>query len=171
VCAPCLRLGGATAKDRGRQGRYRGEGLFVEQLFEPRSKSAILVVVVLLVGMVIGGIGFVLGRDSAEPAHAQSVVRAAASEQIVAARKAGYKNGFADGRKAGARSATRDRGGDANGPDALSAGDFDLDPGAYYIVQVAEGSSAQAAISDYAPLEPGISYELCDAYGVCRQAP
>ncbi len=141
--------------------------------YKPNYRSAAVVVVVLLIGMVIGGIGFVLGRDSAEPAQAQSVARASASEQVAAARKAGYKRGFADGRKAGARSAAQDQdnGTGANGQDALSAAGFDLDPGSYYIVQVAEGDSGQAEISDYAPLESGASYELCDAYGVCRQAP
>ena len=145
------------------------------KLFSSETKTAVVLVTVLLLGCVVGGIGFVLGRDSAEPAQAQSIVRAAASKQVAAARKAGYEHGFAAGRKAGERSAHRDQpAGNSdeppNGHDALSAADFDLDPGSYYIVQVTDGDSG-AEISDYAPLDPGASYELCDAYGVCRHAP
>jgi hypothetical protein len=146
----------------------------MNDFFKPNSRSTALLVTLLLLGCVVGGIGFVLGRDSAEPAQAQSVVRAAASKQVAAARKAGYERGFAAGRKAGERSAQDDRSqaadhGNASDRDALSAEGFDLDPGSYYIVQVA-GGSGDARISDYAPMEPGISYELCDAYGVCRHA-
>jgi hypothetical protein len=125
-------------------------------------KGVVVLATVLLVGVMIGGIGFVLGRDSAEPAQAQSVARSAQTEAIAKARKAGYESGFADGRKAGARSAGRDEP-DASGRDALSADGFDLEPGSYYIVQV-DGDSK---ISDYAPMQAGTSYQLCDAYGVC----
>jgi hypothetical protein len=129
---------------------------------------------VLLIGCVVGAVGFVLGRDSADPAQAQSVVRADQAKRVAAARKAGYERGFADGRRAAERDQrqqpTGSDGGrsEPSGHDALAVDQFDLDPGAYYIVQVADGGSGDARASDYAPMEPGVSYELCDAYGVCR---
>jgi hypothetical protein len=135
-------------------------------MIKPDGKGVIVLATVLLVGVMIGGIGFVLGRDSAEPAQAQSVVRSAQTEATAKARKEGYKRGFAAGRKAAERSAGRDPK-ETSDRDALSADGFDLQPGSYYIVQV-DGDSK---ISDYAPLQAGTSYQLCDAYGVCISSP
>jgi hypothetical protein len=139
----------------------------MDWMIKPEGKTAIVLATALLVGCTVGGIGFVLGRDSAEPAQAQSVTRAANTEAVAKARKAGYRNGFADGRKAAQRQAAdgRTRDDRATGHDALAVDDFSLDPG-YYVVRV--GGDARAI--DYAPMESGLSYELCDAYGVCRGA-
>lgn len=134
----------------------------MEEMIKPDGKSVIVLAIVLLVGCVIGGIGFVLGRDSSEPAQAQSVARAAQTERVAAMRKTAYRRGYADGRKAAERSAGRD-GSESSERDALSADGFDLDAGGYYIVQV----GGDATISDYAPMEAGTGYRLCDAYGVC----
>jgi hypothetical protein len=135
-------------------------------MIRPDGKGVVVLATVLLVGVMIGGVGFVLGRDSAAPAQAQSVVRSAQTEAAAKARKAGYKNGFAAGRKAAARSADRDRP-ETSDRDALSADGFDLEAGGYYIVQVGGDSK----ISDYAPMQAGTSYQLCDAYGVCVSGP
>ena len=132
----------------------------MERMIEPDGKLAIVLATVLLLGCVIAGIGFVLGRDSSEPAQAQSVARAAKTEHVAAIRKSAYKRGFADGRKAAERS--RDRS-ETSDRDALSANGFDLEPGSYYVVQVGGDSK----ISEYAPMQAGGSYQLCDAYGVC----
>ena len=142
----------------------------IEKVINPESGLAIILATVVLLASVIGGIGYVLGRDSTEPAQAKSTtVRSAGDEQVAAARKAGYERGFAAGKRTADRQAEN-----ADKPDprdALSAGGFDLDPGTYYVVQVAEGDAGEARISTYAPLQSGVSYKLCDAYGVCRQAP
>jgi hypothetical protein len=130
-------------------------------MIRPDGKGAVVLATVLLVGVMIGGIGFVLGRDSAAPAQAQSVVRSAQTEATAKARKAGYENGFAAGRKAARRSAAQDRS-ETSDRDALSADGFDLNPG-YYIVQV----NGDSKIGDYAPMQADTSYLLCDAYGVC----
>lgn len=134
----------------------------MERMIEPDGKLVIVLATALLLGCVIAGIGFVLGRDSSEPAQAQSVARAAQSERITAIRKAAYKHGFADGRKAAERNAGRDRSATSD-RDALSANGFELEPGSYYVVQVGGDSK----ISEYAPMQAGGSYQLCDAYGVC----
>ena len=126
----------------------------------------IVFVTVLLLGLVVGGVGFVLGRDSAEPDQAPSASRSAHTEQVAAARKAGYRRGFAAGRRTAARRAG-EGGNEMSGGDALAVSDFDLQPG-YYVVRVA-GDGSEARVDDYAPMEPGISYALCDAYGVCRR--
>ncbi len=138
------------------------------------SKTISVFAAVLLIGCVVGAIGFVLGRDSAQPAQAQSVVRAGEVKRVATARKAGYERGFANGRRAAERDQRQqptDSGGgrsEPSGHDALAVDQFDLDPGAYYIVHVADGGSGDPRASDYAPMEPGLSYQLCDAYGVCR---
>ena len=135
-------------------------------MIKPRPRSVVVLVTVLLLGLVVGGVGFVLGRDSAEPDQAPSAARSAQTEQVAAARKAGYERGFAAGRRAAARRAA-EAGSGASGDDALAVSDFDLQPG-YYVVRVA-GDGPEARVDDYAPMEPGISYALCDAYGVCRR--
>jgi len=141
----------------------------MDKVINPESSTAVILVTIVLLGCVVGGVGYVLGRDSIPPAQAKSAAQTVDAEQVAAAREAGYKRGFAAGKKAAERHA--DTGDNPNERDALSAGGFDLDPGSYYIVQVAAGDSGTARVSEYAPLEPGASYKLCDAYGVCRQAP
>ena len=139
----------------------------MDWMIKPEGKTAIVLATALLVGCMVGGIGFVLGRDSAAPAEASSVTRAAQTEAVAKVRKAAYDKGFAAGRKAGEVS-SRDNAdaGHANGHDALAVEDFSLDPG-YYVVRV--GDDAEAI--DYAPMEQGLTYDLCDSYGVCRHAP
>ena len=142
----------------------------MEKVINPGPSLVVILATVVLLGGVIGGIGFVLGRDSSEPAQAKSpALRFPGDDRVAAARETGYERGFAAGKKAAERQT-----GHAGKPDrrdALSAGRFDLEPGSYYIVQVGQGDSGEAEISSYASLEPGASYRLCDAYGVCRQAP
>src|SRR4051795_60326 len=130
----------------------------MSRMIRPDGKGVVVLATVLLVGVMIGGVGFVLGRDSAAPAQAQSVVRSAQTEAAAKVRKEAYKKGFAAGRKAAQQSADRDRS-PTSDRDALSAEGFDLDPG-YYIVQV-DGDSK---IADYAPMQADTSYQLCDAY-------
>jgi hypothetical protein len=142
----------------------------MDKVINPESSTAVILVTIVLLGCVIGGVGYVIGRDSIQPAQARTAAPSAGdAERLAAARKTGYERGFAAGKKAAERQA--DTGDEPNARDALSAGGFDLDPGSYYIVQVAAGDSGAAQISEYAPLQPGASYKLCDAYGVCRQAP
>ena len=141
----------------------------MDKVINPESSTTVILVTVVLLGCVIGGVGYVIGRDSIQPAQARSAAQTVGAEHVAAAREAGYERGFAAGKKAAERHAGN--GDKPNGRDALSTGGFDLDPGSYYIVQVAAGDSGAARISEYAGLEPGASYKLCDAYGVCRQAP
>ena len=142
----------------------------MDKVINPESSTAVILVTIVLLGCVVGGVGYVLGRDSIQPAQAKSAASSSGdAERLAVARKAGYEHGFAAGKKAAERRA--DSREEPNDRDALSAGGFDLDPGSYYVVQVAAGDSGTARISEYAPLEPGASYKLCDAYGVCRQAP
>jgi len=139
----------------------------MDWMIRPEGKTAIVLATALLIGCMVGGIGFVLGRDSATPAQASSVTRAAQTEAVAKVRKTAYDKGFADGRKAGERSSRDDQAADrGNRHDALAVDDFSLDPG-YYVVQVGDDAGA----IDYAPMEQGLTYDLCDSYGVCRHAP
>ena len=136
-----------------------------------RSKTAAVFTAALLVGCVVAAVGFVLGRDSADPTPVQAS-GAAHPKRVAEARRAGYERGFAAGRRAAERRQARDDAGESkpSGTDALAVDDLDLEPGSYYIVRVAEGDSG-AEIDDYAPMQPGVSYELCADYGVCRRVP
>ena len=141
----------------------------MEKVIKPETSLRVVLATIVLLGCVVGGIGYVLGRDSAEPAQAKIAERSPGGEELAAAREAGYDRGFAAGKKAAERDSEQS---DRPSPrDALSAGGFDLDPGSYYIVRVAEGHSGKPAIADYAALESGVGYRLCDAYGVCRVGP
>jgi hypothetical protein len=136
-----------------------------------------IVATVLLLACVIGGVGFVLGRDSAEPVQAQSVDLPSVSTRtvgtpaqpgrIAAARKAAYDRGYAAGRRAAVDPALagRDRGGRAN--DVPPTKGTDLEPGSYYIVKVVR-ESGEVRIGDYAPMRANRAYGLCDKYEVCQ---
>ena len=142
----------------------------MDKVINPESSTAVILMTVVLLGCVIGGVGYVIGRDSIRPAQAKSsAAQSTDAGQVATAREAGYERGFEAGKKAAERQAGN--GETPNERDALSAGGFDLDPGSYYIVRVAEGDSGKAQVSEYAPLQSGASYKLCDAYGVCRAAP
>ena len=134
----------------------------------------IAVAAVLLVGCVVGGLGFALGRDSAESAEAERRDRVARTAAVARARKAGYEHGLA----AGSRAAARDRQADGadreaapGGQDVLATDGVAYDPGAFYIVEFASpAAGGELRISHSAPMEAGHAYRLCDAYDVC-QAP
>jgi hypothetical protein len=139
-----------------------------------------IVATLVLLACVVGGVGFVLGRDSAEPVQAQSVDlptvgtrsvgTSARPSHIAAARKAAYERGYAAGRRAAVDPALegRDHGGRANDQDVLSTKGTDLEPGSYYIVKVVRGDSGKVRIGDYAPMRANRAYGLCDKYDVCQ---
>ena len=136
------------------------------------SKSVAVFAAVLLVGCVVAAVGFVLGRDSADPPPAQARVSGAPhAKRLADARRAGYEHGFAAGKRAAERSRPRDTEADSkpSGDDALAVDEFNLEAGRYYIVRVGEGDSG-TEVDDYAPMEAGRAYELCSGYGVCQSA-
>ena len=127
-----------------------------------------IVATLVLLACVIGGVGYVLGRDSAEPVQAQSVEARSpdtgAQADQAAARKEAYERGFADGRRTAVQPVLE--GGDDQ--DELSTEGTDLEPGSYYIVKVVRGDSGAVRIGDYAPMRADRAYGLCDKYDVCQ---
>ena len=147
-----------------------------------RSKSAIAVAVVLVVGCVVGGLGFVLGRDSATPADAKQKITAVAdTQELAAARKQGYRRGFAAGRRSGrsyddgvtaGRRQGFQRGYERGGFEALGGARWEFAPATFYIVQFAASAGGpELRISDVHQMYSGPSYVLCNTNDLCQRAP
>ena len=124
----------------------------MDKVINPRPSLVVIATTTVLLVAVIGGIGFVLGRDSAEPALAKSAAARVIGGEQVAARETAYDRGFAAGKQA----ARRDSGaGEKPSPrDALAIGGFALEPGSYYVVKVAAGDSGDARIDTYCRVAP-----------------
>jgi len=139
-------------------------------------KALVVILTVIVVGGALGAVGFLLGRDSVADAEAGELSADATSEAIKRGREAGYDQGFRAGKEA-ARSGPSFHDGVAEGrrdgyengaSEALGLAEFDYNPGAYYIVQFAQGSDRpRLRIDTVAGLFPGRSYEICNTTELC----
>lgn len=139
-------------------------------------KALVVILTVIVIGGALGALGFLLGRDSVDDAEAGQITAEARSEAVKQSRDAGYDEGFRAGKEA-ARSGPsfhdgvvegRHDGYDNGASEALALAQFDYNPGAYYIVQFAQGSDRpRLRIDTVAGLFPGRSYEICNTTELC----
>ncbi len=139
-------------------------------------KALVVILTVIVVGGALGAVGFLLGRDSVADAEAGELSAEATSEAIKKGREAGYDQGFRAGKEAASSGPSfhdgvvegRRDGYDNGASEALALEEFDYNPGAYYIVQFAQGSGRpQLRIDTVAGLFPGRSYEICNTTELC----
>lgn len=139
-------------------------------------KALVVILTVIIVGGALGAVGFLLGRDTVDDAEAGQLSAEARSEAIKHGRKAGYDEGFRAGREAASAGRSyhdgvvkgRRDGYDNGASEALALSRFDYNPGAYYIVQFAQGSDRPSLrIDTVAGLFPGRSYEICNTTELC----
>ncbi|MDX6583923.1 MAG: hypothetical protein QOI10_3107 [Solirubrobacterales bacterium] len=146
-----------------------------------RFRPVLATAAVIIAGCVVGGVGFVLGRDSAEPTAAQRVTAVADTQGLADARKRGYRSGFAAGRGAGrsyhegvvaGRAQGYRHGHERGGYDALGGASFEFAPATFYIVQFAAADGGpELRISDAHQMAPSVGYELCNTNDLCQRTP
>ena len=139
-------------------------------------KPVIATFAVLLVGCVVGGLGFALGRDSADPAKAQQVAAVTAGHASAKERRAAYHRGYAAGRRdARPRRTYHDgfvAGARRGASQALGGPSFDFAPATFYIVQFAPGERGDGLrITDSHEMASGVGYELCNTNDLCQRTP
>jgi hypothetical protein len=139
-------------------------------------RALVVIVTVIVIGGALGMVGFLLGRDSVDDADARQLSAETRSGPHKQGREAGYEQGLRAGREAASSGPSyhdgvvkgRRDGYDDGASEALGLAQFDFNPGAYYIVQFAQGSDRpRLRIDTVAGLFPGRSYEICNTTELC----